>query len=160
MPGYMYPIDIDYGEDDDKYKIADNPKIKSNLPKAVQDIIKLMFDINAMKSVMKELNLDTEKMPFGKLSQKQIKSAYKVLSELSDLIQNGGRNSQFIAKTNSYYTLIPHSFGIDNGPPIDTVELIKHHFDMLDSLMEIEFAFNILKTDKEAGNEAQNKIDQ
>lgn len=143
----MYPIDIDYG-DSEKSNILNEPhNVPSKLSEPVQELIKLIFDIDAMRKVMLEFDLDMEKMPLGKLSQKQIQSAYKVLTELSQLIQNGGTNSQFIDCTNRFYTLIPHNFGIDNPPLIDTIEKIKHHSDVLDSLIEIECAYNMINHD-------------
>lgn len=69
--------------------------------------------------------LDTEKMPLGKLSKKQIQSAFGVLSELQTLLNNNGSNHEFIDASNRFYTFIPHSFGIDNPPLIDQQVLIK-----------------------------------
>lgn len=40
--------------------------------------------------------LDTEKMPLGKLSKKQIKSGYQVLSELLTLINKGSTSQNKI----------------------------------------------------------------
>lgn len=73
----------------------------------------MLFDVDTMKKVMLEFELDMEKMPLGKLSQKQLKSAMKVLSEISDLIAIGGSNPQFIDASNRFYSFIPHNFGIE-----------------------------------------------
>lgn len=55
---------------------------------------------------MKLFQLDTEKMPLGKLSKKQIKSAYKVLSELLGYIEKGNANeNNIIDATNRYIVL-------------------------------------------------------
>lgn len=43
-----------------------------------------------------------EKMPLGKLSRKQIQSAYSVLTEISELIKNGAAESKFIDASNRY----------------------------------------------------------
>lgn len=63
MPGRMYPIDIDYGEDnlDSLAPVSTS----SNLPEPVQNLMHLIFDVKAMKSLMLEFELDTEKMPLG-----------------------------------------------------------------------------------------------
>lgn len=63
VPGKMYPIDIDYGEDEAKLEIKDDGE--SKLPVPVQNLIKMIFDINTMKKVMLEFELDMEKMPLG-----------------------------------------------------------------------------------------------
>lgn len=117
-----------------------------------------------MKKVMLEFELDMEKMPLGKISQRQIKAAYAVLNELTDLIAKNGSNVQFIDATNRFYTLIPHSFGVSRPPVLDTVEQVRNKMNMLEALLEIEVAYNLLtvKEEKEEGKEnaqAQNPID-
>uniref|UniRef100_A0A1A9VJ13 NAD(+) ADP-ribosyltransferase n=1 Tax=Glossina austeni TaxID=7395 RepID=A0A1A9VJ13_GLOAU len=119
VTGRMYPIDIDYSEEA-KVDLSAEHSIKSKLPMPVQDIIKLIFDIDTMKRTMLEFDLDMEKMPLGKLSQKQIQSAYKVLTEIHGLIQESGTNTKFIDATNRFYTLIPHNFGTQSPPLLDT----------------------------------------
>lgn len=154
----MYPIDIDYGADEEKLVGIGHSNIKSNLPDRVQDLIKLIFDVNMMKKVMLEFDLDMEKMPLGKLSTKQLQSAYKVLTEISELIKNGGETSQFIDCTNRFYTLVPHNFGVNNPPILNTVEQVTHHSEVLDSLMEIECAYNMLQS--EEASKDVNPLDQ
>lgn len=142
----MYPIDIDYA-DDAKIDFSAEHSVRSKLPQPVQDIIKLMFDIDTMKRTMLEFDLDMEKMPLGKLSQKQIQSAYKVLTEIYDLIQGSSSNAHFIDATNRFYTLIPHNFGTQIPPLLDTNEQVEKLRQMLDSLLEIECAYNLLTTE-------------
>ena len=71
------------------------------------------------------LQIDLKKMPLGKLSRKQIESAYKVLKELSELIEKGGTQTQLLDGSNRFYTLIPHDFGMKKPPLLDTAEVIK-----------------------------------
>uniref|UniRef100_A0A1A9WQP6 Poly [ADP-ribose] polymerase n=1 Tax=Glossina brevipalpis TaxID=37001 RepID=A0A1A9WQP6_9MUSC len=157
VAGRMYPIDIDYSEDA-KVDLSAEHSIKSKLPIAVQDIIKLIFDVDNMKRTMMEFDLDMEKMPLGKLSQKQIQSAYKVLTEIQGLIEESGSNTKFIDATNRFYTLIPHNFGTQSPPLLDTIEQVEKLRQMLDSLLEIECAYNLIKT--EDHKEEKNPIDQ
>lgn len=71
MPGCMYPLDIDDG-------IADAPvdllhsSVESKLKPPVQKLMELIFDEKLMKKAMMEMEIDTEKMPLGKLSKKQV----------------------------------------------------------------------------------------
>lgn len=111
-----------------------------------------------MKQTMLEFDLDMEKMPLGKLSQKQLQSAYKVLTEIHGLIQNAGTNSQFIDATNRFYTLIPHNFGVRSPPLLDTIKQVEDLSAMLDSLMEIECAYSLIKS--EESGEDVNPIDK
>ena len=63
VPGRMYPIDIEYEDDSEKMEIDGTVESKLSLP--VQDLIKFIFDVNSMKKVMLEFELDMEKMPLG-----------------------------------------------------------------------------------------------
>lgn len=123
----MYPIDVDYGDNADIN--LDIVESDSNLKKPVQDLIKLIFDVKQMKNLMMEFELDTEKMPLGKLSKSQIQNAYEVLNELQGLINdNITTEARFIDATNRFYTFIPHSFGIENPPLLkdkETIQVIK-----------------------------------
>lgn len=144
----MYPIEVDYGQDERTQKLElENSSLKSNLHTSVQDIVKLLFDVDAMKKVMLEFELDMEKMPLGRLSQTQLQKALKVLNELSLLVGSGGSNAQFIDASNRFYTLIPHDFGMELPSVLDTLDIIKTKIEMLDSLMEIEVAYNMLKVE-------------
>lgn len=145
-PGLYYPVDIDYGDEKTK-KLAENNNIQSNLEPAVQDLVRMLFDVDTMKKVMLEFELDMEKMPLGKLSQKQLQGAMKVLSEISNLIVSGGDNPLFIDASNRFYSLIPHNFGVETPTVLDTVEQINEKQAMLDSLMEIEIAYSLLNAE-------------
>lgn len=158
-PNRYYPLDIDYGEDDEKVKsLSEHSDIPSKLDTRVQDLVKLIFDINAMKKVMLEFELDMEKMPLGKLSQKQIKLAYGILNELSDLVTKNGSNSKFVDASNRFYTLIPHSFGVSLPPILDTLDAVRNKMNMLETLLEIEVAYSMLSVPSD-GKEETNPID-
>ncbi|KAL3282715.1 hypothetical protein HHI36_005887 [Cryptolaemus montrouzieri] len=64
-------------------------------------------------------------MPLGKLSKTKISSAYEILSELQELLENeDAQENEFIDATNRFYSFIPHSFGVYNLPILKTEELI------------------------------------
>ncbi len=78
-----------------------------------------------MKKTLVEFEIDTEKMPLGKLSRKQIETGYKILTEALEMIKTGsGSEVKFIDATNRFFTLIPHDFGL-NSPPSKYVHLRK-----------------------------------
>ncbi|PSN54639.1 Poly [ADP-ribose] polymerase [Blattella germanica] len=170
VPGRLYPIDLDYGQDEDIIPKAGDDSINSKLAKPVQELVSLLFDVDTMKKVMMEfeimpidielfmLQLDLQKMPLGKLSKKQIQHAYSVLTELQGMVKKGGSESRFLDASNRFYTLIPHDFGVDNPPLLNNEEIIKQKLDMLESLMEIEIAYNMLKT-KSEGDDEMHPID-
>ncbi|XP_066991017.2 poly [ADP-ribose] polymerase [Anabrus simplex] len=159
VPGRMYPIDVDYSQDEDEEKQV-NSNVPSKLHKSVQDLVSLLFDVKMMKKVMKEFELDMEKMPLGKLSKRQLQQAMGVLTDLQELIKSGSSSARFIDASNRFYTLIPHDFGVENPPVLNTEELIKQKLEMIDSLMEMEVAYSLLKSsDGESDNKEINPID-
>ncbi|CAG5129820.1 unnamed protein product, partial [Candidula unifasciata] len=147
MPSKFYPLEIDYGPADDDIKKLDLATSKSKLARSIQDLICLIFDVDSMKKAMMEFEIDMQKMPLGKLSKRQIQSAYSMLSELQQLIDNKGSQSQIVDATNRFYTAVPHDFGLKKPVLLDTAEIIKQKTDMLDNLLEIEVAYSLLKGD-------------
>lgn len=157
-PDCMYPIDIDYGDDSDTIKMESESSLQSKLSDPVKDLIKMIFDVDIMKKVMKEFELDMEKMPLGKLSKKQIQKAYAVISELQG--KDGDIKPHVITDvTNRFYTLIPHNFGTDSPPLLDNKEIIQSKLEMLESLLEMEVAYSLLKETKGAGEDGTHPLD-
>lgn len=153
--GKYFKMDIDYEEEEEVKKMS-NKSVKSNLPIPVQDLIKLLFDVNMMKQMMLEFDLDMEKMPLGKLSTKQIRAAMGVLQEISDLVQNNGSSGQFVEASNRFYTMIPHDFGVKRPPILNNIEAVGEKNEMLESLLQMELAYGLLK---EEGDEEKNPLD-
>lgn len=146
-PGKYAEVDVDYTDDEKIKQMEVKSAIPSKLPNQVQDIIKLMFDVEAMKQTMMEFELDLEKMPLGRLSKKQLEEAYSVLNQLDTFITEGAKANSFIGASNKFFSLVPHSFGMNAAPIIDTVEKIQSKREMIDSLLEIEVAYSIINDD-------------
>ncbi|KZC08363.1 PREDICTED: poly [ADP-ribose] polymerase [Dufourea novaeangliae] len=145
VPQKMYPVDIDHGEEAST-KLLDSD-IKSDLEKPVQDLIRLIFDEVSMKKVMAEFEIDTEKMPLGKLSKKQIQKAYSVLTNLQDLLKNENTERvNLVDASNKFYNLIPHNFGISGPKVLENIDEIHLKCEMLDALLEMEIAYSLLHT--------------
>lgn len=143
-PGKYYKLDIDYGEEKQLKKMAES-NIKSKLAEPVQKLIKLLFDVNEMKKTMLEFHLDMEKMPLGKLSQKQLMEAMGVLKKIAELVKTGtAAPAHFVEQSNRFYTLVPHDFGVQRPPLIDTNEQVATKTEMIESLMEMELAYGLL----------------
>ena len=81
------------------------------------------------------LQIDLSKMPLGKLSRKQIESAYKILAEVQNLIkldndqnESTSKNTvqtKFLDASNRFFTLIPHDFGLNKPPLLNNPDYIK-----------------------------------
>ena len=72
MPNKFYPLDIDYGPDDDAaVKLDASAGSRSTLPDAVQQLMRLIFDIESMKKAMLEFEVKSAlhcPFPFSDLS--------------------------------------------------------------------------------------------
>ncbi|KAL7019197.1 hypothetical protein ACKWTF_011043 [Chironomus riparius] len=158
QPGKYSPIEVDYDDEEKAKQLAEKQKIKSKLPAPVQDLVKMIFDIDTMKKTMLEFELDLEKMPLGRLSKKQLQTAYETLNELDKLVAKGAKENEFIGLSNKFFTLVPHNFGMKAAPIISTLEIIQSKREMIDSLLEIEIAYSILQEDDKE-NEDVNPVD-
>ncbi|XP_070584140.1 poly [ADP-ribose] polymerase 1 [Erythrolamprus reginae] len=152
-PKKFYPLEIDYGQDEEAVKkLTLSAGTKSKLPKAVQDLIKMIFDVESMKKAMVEFEIDLQKMPLGKLSERQIQSAYSILNEVQQAVSDGGTDSQILDLSNRFYTLIPHDFGMKKPPLLNNLDYIKTKVEMLDNLLDIEVAYSLLRSGNQDGD--------
>lgn len=148
QPSRFYPLDIDYGQEDETLQSSVAPGSLSKLTNPVKELIKLIFDVEAMKHALVEFEIDLKKMPLGKLSKKQIETAYACLGECQKCVTDGVTGSKVLDASNRFFTLIPHDFGMKKPPLLDNSELINLKIKMLDSLLEIEIAYSLLKGSK------------
>jgi len=145
-PKKFYPLEIDYGQDEEAVKkLTVSPGTKSKLPKPVQELIKMIFDVESMKKAMVEYEIDLQKMPLGKLSKRQIQAAYSILSEVQQAVSQGSSDSQILDLSNRFYTLIPHDFGMKKPPLLNNADCVQAKVEMLDNLLDIEVAYSLLR---------------
>lgn len=77
QPGKFYPIDVDFGTEEDiieklmKEQKTDG-KYTGKLDPRVRDLVKLIFNVEEMIKTLVSMEIDTKKMPLGKLSKKHI----------------------------------------------------------------------------------------
>ena len=130
--------------------------LESKLAKPIQELVSTIFDIESMKKALVEFEIDLTKMPLGKLSKKQIETAYTILTEAQDMIKNeDGTDTKFLDASNRFFTLIPHDFGMKKPPILNNPDIVKNKIEMLDNLSEIEVAYSLLK---DTGDENANKV--
>ncbi|XP_067939303.1 poly [ADP-ribose] polymerase 1-like [Watersipora subatra] len=155
----FFPLEIDYGQDEEEKILALEKESgkTSKLDKAVQELIKLIFDIESMKKAMLEFEIDMKKMPLGKISKKNLTQAYQILTNCHKLLEEKASPARVLDMSNQFFTLIPHDFGMKKPPVLNTTELINAKVEMLDNLKEIECAYNLLKSS--AGGEGKDPID-
>nr|AAB35560.1 NAD+:protein(ADP-ribosyl)-transferase, ADPRT [Xenopus, Peptide Partial, 607 aa] [Xenopus] len=145
-PKKFYPLEIDYGQEEDVVKkLSVGAGTKSKLAKPVQELIKLIFDVESMKKAMVEFEIDLQKMPLGKLSKRQIQSAYSILSQVQQAVSESLSEARLLDLSNQFYTLIPHDFGMKKPPLLNNLEYIQAKVQMLDNLLDIEVAYSLLR---------------
>jgi len=110
----------------------------------------MIFDVANMQSTMLEYQIDLEKMPLGKLSKNHILGAYRVLTELMNMLSLGGDHSvNVLDASNRFYTLIPHNTGREMPSLLNNTDIIKTKIEMLDNLLELEVAYSIIQSESE-----------
>uniref|UniRef100_A0AAQ4Q8P8 Poly [ADP-ribose] polymerase n=1 Tax=Gasterosteus aculeatus aculeatus TaxID=481459 RepID=A0AAQ4Q8P8_GASAC len=145
-PNKFYPLEIDYGQDEEAVKrLTASSGTKSKLAKPVQELIKMIFDVESMKKAMVEFEIDLQKMPLGKLSKRQIQSAYSLLTEVQQAVSDTQSEAHILDLSNRFYTLIPHDFGMKKPPLLNSLDYIQAKVQMLDNLLDIEVAYSLLR---------------
>ncbi|XP_057679588.1 poly [ADP-ribose] polymerase 1-like [Corythoichthys intestinalis] len=145
-PNKFYPLEIDYGQDEEVVKrLTATTGTKSKLAEPIQELIKLIFDVESMKKAMVEFEIDLQKMPLGNLSKRQIQSAYALLTQVQQAVSDNMTEAHILDLSNRFYTLIPHDFGMKKPPLLSNLEYIQAKVQMLDNLLDIEVAYSLLR---------------
>lgn len=77
--------------------------------------------------VIQNFDIDVKKMPLGNLSKTQVQKGYDILTELKSAISSR-KSSDIATLTSRFYTVIPHNFGRNRPPLIDTAEKLQTKF--------------------------------
>ncbi|BFZ09137.1 hypothetical protein BsWGS_12176 [Bradybaena similaris] len=129
--------------------ILDKKEAACTLDETTQNLMKLIFDNDMFKATLQKFDIDVKKMPLGKLSKTQIAKGFEALEELEEAVKKNNKSAinEFSSK---FYTVIPHSFGRNVPPPIDTLEELQRKYDMLAVLGDIALAQSIQKDREKA----------
>lgn len=122
--------------------------VESKLDERVQNLIKIVSDLNMMKNALIQLDIDPKKMPLGKISVKQIEKARELLNIATDIVNKNGcpiDENEICEITSEFYTLIPYSCGRNVPPIIDTMDIIGKNMEMLDDLKNIQVGTTIIE---------------
>lgn len=121
-----------------------------SLDAATQKLIDNIFSKDMFKDSMALMNLDVKKMPLGKLSKQQIARGFEALEALEEALKGSQHGGPSLEELSShFYTVIPHNFGRNRPPPINTPELLQAKKDMLLVLADIELAQTLQATSEE-----------
>ncbi len=105
----------------------------------VKDLIKLITDPNIYNETMRQLNIDSQKLPLGKISSNQIDKAYQILSEIASNLAKFTKK-ELMEYSSRFYTIIPYASGMSAPPIIDDEHKIKEKIEQLKSLDEMIIA--------------------
>ena len=132
----------------------------SKLPEKVQKLISMLSDVNMMKNALVSLDIDTKKMPLGKIKQKQLDEAGAVLDKIQPLLKDindkkgnvDDLKTQLVDLSSEYYTYLPMAFGRRKPPVINSDEMISKYRDTLDELRNIVVNVQITENVKSGDN--------
>ncbi|XP_032480414.1 poly [ADP-ribose] polymerase 2 isoform X1 [Phocoena sinus] len=122
-------------------------KPESQLDLRVQELMKLICNVQAMEEMMVEMKYDTKKAPLGKLTVAQIKAGYQSLKKIEDCIRAGQHGRALVEACNEFYTRIPHDFGLRTPPLIRTEKELSDKVQLLEALGDIEIAIKLVRTE-------------
>ncbi|XP_070758518.1 protein mono-ADP-ribosyltransferase PARP3 [Enoplosus armatus] len=153
-------IEVD-GEQDAEVKVDSVDGKTENVTKhvlpctlnsATKSLIELIFSNDMFKEAMECMNLDIKKMPLGKLSKSQIAKGFEVLEEIEGAMNQKKGRSCLEDLSSKFFTTIPHNFGRNRPPTIDSKEIVEKKKEMLMVLADIELA-QTLKSETEKAQE-------
>ncbi|OQV18386.1 Poly [ADP-ribose] polymerase 3 [Hypsibius exemplaris] len=143
---------------DSTTKVVGNLSAKSELDEVTRQMVSLIFDQDMFNTAMEKLNLDTKKMPLGKLSKSQIAKGFEALEKIEARIKGTATNdaddssgtASLTDLSNAFYSIIPHDFRRMRPPTISDLTSVQEKFDMLTTLGDIEIAQQLQKQDTHA----------
>ena len=113
----------------------------------VKDFLSLISDKKMLDRCLVSMDIDTKKMPLGKINTVTIDKARKVLQNIS---KNLKKTSLLTELSSEYYTYIPYCSGRSTPPIIDSKQLIHKLEDTLDYLENISINIQIQKASQSA----------
>ncbi|KAI0543174.1 poly polymerase catalytic domain-containing protein [Xylaria digitata] len=163
---YEPDSDDDDSKDEVKPEVKQEDEPESKLSKPVQSLMQLIFNQEYFTNAMADLNYDSAKLPLGKLSKVMITRGFQTLKDLSELLDDPSlASSKYDTSfpqaaeqlSNLFFTIIPHSFGRNRPPIIQTQTLLKKEIELLESLGDMKDAALLMKADKK---EEINELDR
>ena len=134
--------------------------IETTLPAAVAKLMALIFNVDLFDSALAELESDVSKMPLGKLSRNSVLRGYSVLKELATFVGAAGALDvdAVVELSNQYFSLIPHAFGRNRPPTLNSPDKIKKEITLLETLTDMQAANEIMKTATGGRSQRQQKM--
>ncbi|KAJ5698679.1 hypothetical protein N7462_000684 [Penicillium macrosclerotiorum] len=163
-------IERNYEEDDEEEEIKkpikeepdeQKPEVKCTLSNPLQNLMSFIFNQDHFYSAMASMSYDAKKLPLGKLSDRTLKAGFSTLKELAELLAdpalatpryNMGYGPAIESLSNRYFTTIPHVFGRNRPPILNSDAQIKKEIELLEALTDMDVANEILKDSKQVSD--------
>ncbi|TFK29997.1 PARP-domain-containing protein [Coprinopsis marcescibilis] len=165
---YAY-LERNYDDDDDDEeediaeasvgnKVQEPPKAppKPTIAPQLVKLMELIFNNSFMQQSMLSMSYDSNKLPLGKLSKDTILRGFNLLKQIGEVIgdpvnalQNfseyGNSQGQILSQLSSrYYTVIPHNFGRNVPPVINTQDRLKDEAQLVENLIDMKISTEIM----------------
>jgi poly [ADP-ribose] polymerase len=124
----------------------------------IADVMSLIGNKKTMTQTMQSMDVDTKKLPLGKISNQQIDKSFQVLEMLKKFIHPNKKSIQKVTKnprevvddhishySSQFWTMIPYACGRKRPPFIDTDKKLEYYAELLDTLKNIQIATRILR---------------
>lgn len=161
--GKYFLSEISYEEVKD---VPDKPNTNipdSKLEPKVVELLKMLSNIDMIKQTLVELEIDTKKLPLGKITKRQINKAKKLLQSLSSKVSAKGgtltaKDKQTLLDeitdlSSEYYTLIPLACGRRKPPVIEDSDIVNKYYSILSDLESMVVTAKIIEN-------VETKVDQ
>jgi len=168
-----YEPDSEDEDEDDKGSTEDvktdakqQQEPESKLAKPIQELMHLIFNQQYFANAMSDLNYDSAKLPLGKLSKATISRGFQALKDLSVLLDDPALAASKYGTgfpqatehlSNLFFTIIPHAFGRNRPPIIQTESMLKKEIELLESLSDMKDALQLMKAERK---EEINELDR
>lgn len=106
------------------------------------EFLKFVWNLDMAKKAMKDMSLDTTKLPLGCLKIERVKKLLQILGKIQKQLQQGGTLTTAVENkiselTQQYYAVLPYDFGAKKPPGIDHIIRVKDKVKQMDLLGDI-----------------------
>lgn len=148
-PGKYYMTEIECAEVETDDSDSSQSQDEIELDARVVDFMKMITNTTYMKNTLIQLEIDTEKLPLGKISQTQIDKAYEILNDINN---NMGDSEKLVLLSSEYYTLIPLACGRQKPPVINNKKLVAKNINLLNELSQMVYGTKAITKQKSGIN--------
>lgn len=128
----------------------ENMPIASTLHPHLQDTMRLLCDLNMMKTTLIDSGVDS-RMRLADINSAMVFAGYVKLGEIESELDGQNRPAELERLTEEFMAVIPHnSFRQLSELVINSVEKLKGRARLLDSLVDIEVGYKLLTAENDA----------